>query len=140
MRAVIYSMVAITLLAAATALAVWLGSRIPAAHTLTVTRLYSVPPEKLWRLVKDRAQWRDMTVETEEQDRPERLVLRMRDRKNQFSARWELDFEPLGGGTQLQITETGQVTNPIVRLLQHSTGRDAFVISFMDGLANVVRA
>ena len=59
----------------------------------------------------------EITFEIEEQDVPRRLVTRIADRSLPFGGSWTYVLTPSGTGTQLTITEHGEVYNPLFRFM-----------------------
>ncbi len=164
----IWVMVGVTVVAVAVFLAIAAGNSLPHTHTVTVTRLFSAPVEDVWDLVADferQVRWRPdltsvergddhdghavwietykgrqvMRFTTLERVEPRRLVRQIIDVRGPFSGRWEIDIEPFGGATQLTITETGRIDNPIARLvMKRVMGEDTYIKSYLDALARHV--
>ncbi|HYV67350.1 MAG TPA: SRPBCC family protein, partial [Myxococcales bacterium] len=55
--------------------------------------------------------------EIEEDDPPRRLVTRIADESLPFGGSWTYELSPCPDGTELRITERGEVRNPIFRAL-----------------------
>ena len=62
---------------------------------------------------------RDGTIlyEIEEEEPPRRLVTRIADESLPFGGSWTYELSPSGDGTDVRITERGEVRNPIFRTL-----------------------
>ncbi len=137
----IYAVLAVSVVAVVTAAAVLAGRKLPEVHRFEVTRVYSLPPDELWpRLLPlDRPEWKDMTVTHEAQTPEKELALQLVDDKGPFRGTWVLTLEPLGGGTQLTVRETGTISNPIARVLaRYALGEDALAKAFLDGLSREI--
>jgi hypothetical protein len=57
-----------------------------------------------------------LRVETHEP--PSRLVMRIADPSLPFGGTWTYELRPSGSGTELTLTEDGEVANPIFRVMQ----------------------
>jgi hypothetical protein len=72
---------------------------------------------------RDPLRWREvgsddtLTFEVVEARPPSRLVSEIADRNLPFGGRWVYELKPAGSGTELVITEHGQVYNPIFRFV-----------------------
>ena len=123
---------------------VW-GYLLPVRHVATVTAPVQATPEQVWQTLTDVAaypKWRgDVTsvemlptdsghVAWREQGRngaisyaieqaepPRRLVTRITDKSLPFGGRWEYVVTPDGAGSRVQITEHGEVYNPVFRFV-----------------------
>jgi len=126
---------------------VWLiGALLPKGHVAARSAQFRQPPESIWRAITDvaafpswrtdvksverlpdrdgHAAWREvnkhgqaLTLETVEFLPPHRLVARMADPKLPFGGTWTYEISPADGGSQLTITENGEVYNPIFRFM-----------------------
>ena len=72
----------------------------------------------------------DILFEVAERVPDRRLVTRIADPSLPFGGRWTFELAPAAGGTELRITEDGEVYNPIFRFVSrfvmgysHSTDR-----------------
>jgi uncharacterized protein YndB with AHSA1/START domain len=136
--AILGSMLAVLLLVCA------IGATLPREHTSTVQVTVQAPPERvnaLIRTVEQGPRWRsdltrvellpldrngrprfrehgDETLEyvIDEEIPPRRLVTRI-ETPGPFGGRWVYDLSPAAGGTTLQITEEGWVSNVLFRFL-----------------------
>ena len=59
----------------------------------------------------------DILFEVAERIPDRRLVTRIADPNLPFGGRWTFDFTPTAGGTELRITEDGEVYNPVFRFV-----------------------
>jgi hypothetical protein len=84
------------------------------------------------------ASWREIrrgdsiAYETVESVQPTRFVTRIADRGLPFGGEWTIDLAPLPSGTQITITERGQIHNLLYRVLSHfvlgyTTTMDAYL-------------
>ena len=153
MRAAIVFLV---LLAALLVVIVVVGALLPKSHVVHSTAHYQKPPEAVWAAISDyksfpewrmdvrsvdvlqprngNPSWRehgtngDISYEIVESKAPMRLVTRIADPNLPFGGTWEYALQPApGGGSDLTITEHGEVYNPVFRFIskfvmgQHST-------------------
>ncbi|MGZ3699985.1 MAG: SRPBCC family protein, partial [Bdellovibrionota bacterium] len=116
------------------------GSFLPKAHTASRSAVIAAPPAEVFRTITDfqaLPSWRpsvkraELTpggfretsshgevpfrVETSEPDT--RLVTRIADPNLPFGGSWTYFLRPTAGGTELQITENGEVYHPIFRFM-----------------------
>jgi uncharacterized protein YndB with AHSA1/START domain len=136
------------------------GYLLPVKHVATVVAQVPATPEQVWDALTDVAaypKWRgDVTsVEmlpadsghvawreigknnaiafaVESADRPRRLVTRITDKSLPFGGAWEYIVIPDGAGSRVQITEHGEVYNPVFRfvsrfIMGHSATASAYL-------------
>jgi len=161
---VLWVMIAVVGLGAVTVgLAIW-GARLPETHTVTISRAVPLPIGQVWSVLIDfagQASWRPDFVSAERQDdfqgravwrevykgsqetliqtiareKPIRLVRRLEDVRGTSKALWSYELTDHGGVTQLTVTETGNIRNPIARWgLRYMVGQAAYLESYMDAL------
>jgi hypothetical protein len=134
--------VGILVLAAVVAL---IGIFLPKGHRASRTVVYSAPPESVYAAISDFArfpEWRSgvktvevlsngegdtrfredgphgpVTYKVEERRPGSRLVTRIDDPSLPFGGTWTLEVKPVAGGTELTITEDGEIYNPIFRVM-----------------------
>lgn len=122
-----------------------IGARLPKAHVATGSRVLRQPPHQVYAVVrnfKDAPSWRsDLSgIEVSEgpggqvqfrehgthgtvnyglvEDVPgQRMVTRILDTDLGYSGSWTYTFAPSGDGTQLTITENGEVSNVLFRFM-----------------------
>jgi hypothetical protein len=132
-------------LAAIVGLVALIGSRLPKGHTATRTTRVKLPPDALYTLLSDvdhyaawrpdvkrvqrlpdrdgRPAWVEETSTDkiplffERMDRPSLLVGRIADPTLPFGGTWTYRIAPAAGGSELSITEDGEVYNPIFRFM-----------------------
>jgi hypothetical protein len=134
--------VGILVLAAVVAL---IGIFLPKGHRASRTVVYNAPPESVYAAISDFArfpEWRSgvktvevlsngegdtrfredgphgpVTYKVEERRPGSRLVTRIDDPSLPFGGTWTLEVKPVAGGTELTITEDGEIYNPIFRVM-----------------------
>jgi len=127
------------------ALVALIGMFLPKGHRASRTVVYSAPPESVYAAISDFAkfpEWRSgvttvemlsnderntrfredgphgpVTYKVEERQPGTRLVTRIDDPSLPFGGKWTLDVKPVPGGTELTITEDGEIYNPIFRVV-----------------------
>jgi len=132
-------------IAIASAIAVFIGSRLPRAHHVTAERTLPIPPELLWRTLTDVERypsWRGdvkrvqrlpdrdgkpvwieegrsgkMTFAFERMEAPRLLVSRIADPSLPFGGTWTLEIAPTPVGARLRISEDGEIYNPLFRFM-----------------------
>ena len=125
---------------------VLVGYTLPVKHRATVSATIAASPDRVFALIanaKDfpnwrtgvrsveilpstdgKPRWREVSSSgtipfvVESADPPTRLVGRIDSRSLPFGGTWTYDLKPdSAGGTRLQITEDGEIYNPIFRLV-----------------------
>jgi uncharacterized protein YndB with AHSA1/START domain len=128
--------------------AIFVGSRIPAAHTVSVSDTIPASQEKVWGLITDTAsmpQWRTglkavsalpsengavcwaevtsgmtMPLCADVREAPVRQVVRIADPKLPFGGNWVYVLEPAGeNATKVTITENGTTGPAMWRFVDH---------------------
>jgi Polyketide cyclase / dehydrase and lipid transport len=157
MRWIIYIVAALALVVAVVAI---VGAMLPKGHTASRTARVALPPEALYTLLSDVSQypaWRKdvkslerlpdrdgrpawvedvngmkIPLYFERMERPTLLVARIADPGLAFGGTWTYRIAPAAGGSDLTITEDGEVYNVIFRFMArfvfgyHAT-MDAFI-------------
>jgi hypothetical protein len=120
------------------------GTMLPQGHRAQRTRLIARPQADVFATISDFArypEWRSgvhrvtvdgagagalvreesdgetMTYRVEVFEPPSRLVMRIADDTLPFGGAWTYELRPAAAGTELTITEDGEVYNPIFRFL-----------------------
>jgi uncharacterized protein YndB with AHSA1/START domain len=157
MRWVVWIVVAIAVVGGLIAL---IGSQLPKRHTATRTMRVKVPPDALYTLLSDvddyptwrpdvktlerlpdrdgRPAWVEDTSNGripmffERRERPSLLVARIADPTLPFGGTWTYRITPADQGSELAITEDGEVYNPIFRFMArfvfgYTATMDAFI-------------
>ena len=144
-----------------------IGFLLPVKHTASRTMSLQVSPEKLWQTItslselpswrKDlqkvdvlpdrtgHAVWREtdksgdaITFEMVESDAPRRLVTKIADTDLAFGGSWTYEIIPTPTGSQLTITENGEVYNPIFRFVSRFImGHHATIDAYIESLREV---
>jgi uncharacterized protein YndB with AHSA1/START domain len=157
MRWIVWIVAAIAVIAV---VVVVIGYSLPTAHTATRTLRLALPPEALYAVLSDvdrypswrpnvkslvrapdregRPAWVEDTggmkipMYFERMDRPSLLVARIADPSLPFGGTWTYRITPAAGGSELTITEDGEVYNPIFRFMSrfvfgHHATLDEFI-------------
>jgi uncharacterized protein YndB with AHSA1/START domain len=121
------------------------GYLLPVRHVATVAAHVPATPELVWGALTDIAAyptwrgdvtsvemlpsdsghvaWREhgkndaISYAIEQAERPRRLVTRITDKSLPFGGTWEYVVTPDGTGSRVQITEHGEVYNPVFRFV-----------------------
>lgn len=122
-----------------------IGLLTPAEHQVSRTLRTKQSPQAIWNAINDHAnepQWRDdvasvvsvgerngkpvwqenykdgnsLQLMTTESQPPTRMVREIAE-EGPFSGRWEIDIQPIAGGSSVKITEIGKVSNPFFRFV-----------------------
>jgi hypothetical protein len=132
-------------LLALAALVALVGVFLPRGHRASRAVVYGAPPPAVFAAITDFAkfpEWRTgiktvemlsddggktrfreegphgpITYKVEERQPDSRLVTRIDDPSLPFGGKWTLEIKPVAGGTELTITEDGEIYNPIFRVL-----------------------
>ena len=149
-------------LAGLVALIAIIGMMLPQNHTVSRTLRLKQPPEAVWKTITDYGampQWRselkkiermpdvdghpvwkeynsagEMSLETIESVPPRRLVRKI-GAGLPFGGKWTYEVMADGTGSQLKITEDGEVYNPIFRVVGKFMDPAASMTTFLKGLA-----
>jgi ribosome-associated toxin RatA of RatAB toxin-antitoxin module len=142
MRWIIWIVAAIAI---AGVLIVVIGYSLPKGHTATRTARAGLPPDAIYALLSDvdqypawrpgvkglqrhpdregRPSWTEdvggmkIPLYFERMERPSLLVARIADPKLPFGGTWTYRIAPSGGGSEVTITEDGEVYNPFFRFM-----------------------
>jgi ribosome-associated toxin RatA of RatAB toxin-antitoxin module len=142
MRWVIWIVAAIAI---AGVLVVVIGYSLPKGHTATRSVRVGLPPDAIYALLSDvekyptwrpgvkslqrhpdregRPSWTEdvggmkIPLYFERMERPSLLVARIADPKLPFGGTWTYRIAPSGGGSDVAITEDGEVYNPFFRFM-----------------------
>jgi hypothetical protein len=139
------------------ALMALLGLALPVAHVASRKAVVAAKPEELfqkiagpsdWRGVKyeplGSGQWREteghdaIVFERVETAPPARIVNRIADKTLPFGGTWTYEIAPSGVGSELTITENGEVYNPLFRFVSRFImGHTATIDKYLADLAKV---
>jgi uncharacterized protein YndB with AHSA1/START domain len=137
-----------------------IGYLLPVKHVATVSATIPATPEAVWGALTDqsaypkwrgdvtavemlpldsgRVAWREVgkndaiTYLVESSEAPRRLVTRLTDKTLPFGGSWEYLVTGAGAGSQVRITERGEVYNPVFRfvsrfIMGHSATASAYL-------------
>ena len=151
-------------LVAIVALAAIIGLLLPKGHVASKSIKLKRPPEEVWRAITDYAampKWRrkmdkierlpdqnghpvwqeiysngwKLPLEEERAEPPARLVRRIADPSLPFGGYWEYELSAANGGSLLRVTEHGEVSNPIFRLVGKFMDPSATIRDYLEDLA-----
>ena len=143
MKKILLVVVGVFLLAVVVVLII--GLLTPADHQASRTLRLKQTPDAVWAVINDHANeasWRDdiasvtsagerngkpvwqenykdgntLQLMTTESQQPNRMVREIAE-EGPFSGRWEIDVQPIEGGSSVKITEIGNVSNPFFRFV-----------------------
>ena len=136
------------------------GYLLPVKHVAVVSAQVPATPEQVWGALTDVATypkwrgdvtsvemlptesghvaWRErgkndaISFAIEQAEPPRRLVTRITDKSLPFGGGWEYEVAPDGAGSRVQITEHGEVYNPVFRfvsrfIMGHSATASAYL-------------
>ena len=100
-----------------------IGYLLPVRHVATVRAHIPATPEQVWSALTDVAA---------QPEAPTRLVTRITDKSLAFGGSWEYLVTGDGAGSRVQITEHGEVYNPVFRfvsrfIMGHSAPASAYL-------------
>jgi hypothetical protein len=136
MKWMIYGGLAVVIIAA---IVVLIGALLPKEHVASRRILVHATPNDVFALIAGPADWRGfkyelltesplkwreadssgdvITYERVETTAPKRIVNRIADPKLPFGGSWTYEIAPSGSGSELTITENGEVYNPLFRFV-----------------------
>src|SRR5262245_8244752 len=128
MRWMLYVGIAIVLIAAIVAT---VGAMLPVKHTASRTRHVPLAPDAVYKLLTG-IKFGDVRVTFERQEPPSLLGSRVTGENRAFGGTWTFHVTPAGSGSDLTITEDGEVYNVIFRfmsrfVLGHYATMDAYI-------------
>lgn len=155
------TLIVLVSLAGLVALVFAIGAALPRAHTASRTVKLRQPPQAVWDTIRDVSQfpvWRDgvksieiqpgagrfrwrevgphgpITFELEDASPPSRIVTRIADPDLPYGGSWTYMLTAAPDGTQVTITENGEVRNPLFRFMSkfifgHTATIDQFLRS-----------
>lgn len=152
--------VVIFLLLAVVGLIVVLGSQLPEQHMVSRTVEFAKSPQQVWDVISGPPTWRPdvaryevitpdphrkwieygrhgekMTFEVVESDPPRKLITRIADPSLPFGGSWTYEITPTAGGSQLTITENGEIHNAVFRFVaRYVMGYAATIDNYMKAL------
>ena len=154
-----YVLIVLGILLVAVLAIVVIGRRLPVAHVATKSVQLAASPDSVFALIstpENYTQWRTdvkkVDVATEngvtrfreeggngailfeitEKTAPRRFVTKIADKSLPFGGRWIYEITPTAGGSELRITEEGEVYNPIFRFVsRYVMGHTATIESYL---------
>lgn len=161
MKLVIMGAGVLVLLIAAVSVA---GLLMAKGHRASRAIRLTLPPEAVWAVLLDHSAmpgwrpelvaiervadidgheaWKETTghgvliVETVLADPPRRLVTRIHDPRKNFGGTWTFEMTRTPVGTELRITEDGEVYNPIFRVVSGFLDQRKTMTTYLTGLAH----
>ena len=83
-----------------------------------VKQVEILPDDGRGRIVREHGKQGVVPYRVEVFDPPKRLVMRIADPSLPYGGSWTYDLRDAGNGTEITITEDGEVFNPIFRVMQ----------------------
>jgi hypothetical protein len=140
-----------------------IGAALPKEHVASRKILLRASPEDVFALIAGPSDWRGLkyevltqaplkwreidsrgdaiTYERVETIAPRRIVNRIADPKLPFGGSWTYEIAPSGNGTELTITENGEVYNPLFRFVSRFVmGHQATIEKYQRDLAARLKA
>ncbi|EKO13350.1 MULTISPECIES: LIC10604 family protein [Leptospira] len=134
------------------------GASLPVEHSVFMERIYKVPPENVYSLIRDFKQypfWRRNVKKVEEisstswketdihedvitfsfiQDRKNMfLESKIMDEDKPFGGSWTYELSSVSEGTKLKITENGKVYSPVFRFFSKFVfGHSGMIKEYLD--------
>jgi uncharacterized protein YndB with AHSA1/START domain len=138
--------IVLAVLAGLVAIVAGIGALLPQNHIATRAARFHQPPDTIWAAITDVSAfpgwrpgvkrverpadrnglpaWREVdnhgqeiALEVVGWAPPQKLVVRIADPKLPFGGTWMYDVRSVEGGSELRITENGEVYNPVFRFL-----------------------
>jgi hypothetical protein len=112
-----------------------IGAMLPQDHVASRTQKFAKAPAELFvAMEKLTAEQKDVPFDVVERQEPSRLVTRIKPGQP-FGGTWTYEIAPDGAGSQLTITERGEVYNPLFRFLsKYAFGHTATIDQFLKQL------
>jgi Polyketide cyclase / dehydrase and lipid transport len=153
-------LITIALLIAISLLIYLIGYLMPVKHTATISHHFSNPPSEIWKTVTsfgeyttwrkdvkkveamDNQNWNELSshgdnvhYSMEKIEEEKRLVTRIMSKDLPYGGFWTFELKADGNGTQLQITESGEVYNPLFRFMsKYIFGHDGTLKNYIKNL------
>ncbi|HEX4568709.1 MAG TPA: hypothetical protein VH138_18885 [Vicinamibacterales bacterium] len=130
MRWIVYAVSAIVLLGIVVTV---IGAMLPKAHSASRTARIAMPPDALHALILKRiGEPQEYPLRVERNEPPSLVITRIAGERLPFGGTWTYRIAPVPGGSELTITEDGEVYNPIFRFMSrfvfgHYATMDAFI-------------
>src|SRR5262245_53757188 len=148
---------------------VGIGALLPESHVVSRTQHYDSPPAQIWEAITNveqfaswrpglesaerlppvagRVRWREkmngdaLTMEVLESVEASKLVTRIADEGLPFGGTWTFELKPATSGTDLTITENGEIYNPLFRFIARFViGYTGTMDKYHEGLGQRLRS
>lgn len=157
-----WTLIVILGLAGLVGLVAIVGTILPKGHRASKTATFTSPPASVYAAITDPArypEWRadvtaveilpddggglrfrevgsngTITFRFERLEPPHRVVARIADPTLPFGGSWTYELRPAGAGTELTITEDGEVYNPIFRVISKLMSQTATIEKYLASL------
>lgn len=142
-----------------------IGRMMPVKHTARVTQAFKSAPDVIWKIISDPGDytsWRSGIKKIElidartwketsghgdniqfhaEVEQPGRLmVVKIMNTDLPFGGSWTYELTPVAQGTELSITENGEVYNPFFRVMsKYIFGHDTTIKTYMKDLKSKLK-
>ena len=152
--------IVVGLLVVLVALVVVIGVMLPKNHLVSRSSHFRQPPQAIWGAITGPPDWRPdirsfeklptrdghrswkeidkdgqaIAYESVEETEPHRLVTKIADPKLPFGGTWTFEIEPQQDGSQVAITEAGEIYNPIFRFMSR------FVLGYSGSIDTYLKA
>lgn len=126
-------LIVLAAVAAIALVVVVVGAMLPKGHSVSRTVRIDMPPDALHALIMKRiAEPQEYPVRVERNEPPALIVTRIAGDNLPFGGTWTYRIAPAAGGSDLTITEDGEVYNPVFRFMSkfvfgHYATMDAFI-------------
>jgi hypothetical protein len=129
----------ITLLAVAALIAIVaaVGATLPVSHVATRRARFKQSPAAIWAAIDREKTFREdgVNYEVTRSEAPRLLETRIADQNLPYGGSWTYEIAPAADGTDLRITERGDVYNPIFRFVSRFIlGQTATIEKSLTGL------
>ena len=131
-------LIAIALVVVPVIVVIAIGAMLPVAHHAQRTAQIDKPPGAVYAVLAGPPDWQPgskVPYEKIETDPPRKLVTRISDKSLPFGGTWTYDLKPSTAGTELTITEDGEVYNPLFRFVsKYVIGHTATIDQYIEAL------
>lgn len=128
-------LIAIGALLALIIVIVVIGSLLPRQHVVSRAKRFARPPADVYAAIRKHVSQEAGMYEIVEDVKNERLVTRIVPKDLGYSGSWTYVITPADGGATLQITENGEVSNPVFRFLSRFVfGHTATMDRYLESL------
>jgi hypothetical protein len=106
-------------IAAIVALVAAWGAMLPVSHVASRRARFKQPPVTVWSAIDRQKTFHedDVNYEVIRSDPPRLLETRIADKNLPYGGSWTYEISPASDGSELRITEHGEVYNPIFRFV-----------------------